>query len=94
MPLIDLGIPPGFTIVPDQLEAAVDAKTISKYTLAARQIIVYLEKLDPNATVTLKYALKAKYPIHARTPQSSAYPYYNPEKVALSVPQIIVVEKR
>jgi hypothetical protein len=34
-PLIDLGIPPGFTVVPDNLEAAVQAKTISKYTVAA-----------------------------------------------------------
>ncbi|MEI7832591.1 MAG: MG2 domain-containing protein [bacterium] len=94
MPLIDLGIPPGFTIVPDQLETAVKEKTISKYTIAARQLIVYMEKIDPNASVTLKYELKAKYPIHARTPQSSAYPYYNPEKVAISAPQNIVVMKK
>ena len=33
------------------------AKTISKYTVAARQVIVYLEKLDPGQTVTLTYRL-------------------------------------
>ncbi len=93
MPLIDLGIPPGFTVQPDALEAAVENKTISKYTLAARQIIVYLEKLTPGQTVTLTYGLKAKYPIHARTPESKAYPYYNPERVAVSIPQDITVSK-
>ena len=91
MPLIDLGIPPGFSVQPDGLEAAVADKTISKYTQAARQIIVYLEKLAPGQTVTLTYGLTAKYPIHAQTPESKAYPYYNPERVAVSAPQTLVV---
>jgi len=93
MPLIDLGIPPGFTLQPDGLEAAVADKTISKYTQAARQIIVYLEKLTPGQTVTLTYGLKAKYPIHAQTPESKAYPYYNPERVVVSIPQEITVSE-
>lgn len=91
MPLIDLGIPPGFTLQPDGLEAAVANKTISKYTQAARQIIVYLEKLAPGQTVTLTYSLKAKYPIHAQSPESKAYPYYNPEEVTVSAPQEMTV---
>ncbi len=93
MPLIDVGVPPGFTVVPDNLDAAVQAKTISKYTQAARQIIIYLEKLDPGQTVTLTYSMRAKYPIKARTPLSKVYPYYEPERVAVSAPQDIVVEK-
>ena len=91
MPLIDLGIPPGFTLQPDGLEAAVADKTISKYTQAARQLIVYLEKLTPGQTVTLIYGLKAKYPIHAQSPESKAYPYYNPEQVTVSAPQEMTV---
>ena len=91
MPLIDLGLPPGFTPQTEALDAAVANHTISKYTLAARQIIVYLEKLGPAQTVTLTYGLKAKYPIHAQTPESRAYPYYNPERVSVSVPQEITV---
>ena len=93
MPLIDLGIPPGFTVSPEKLDDAVTAKTISKYTVAARQIIVYMEKLEPNQTVTLTYQIKAKYPIKAKTPLSKVYPYYNPEKAAISAPQDIVVNK-
>ena len=93
MPLVDLGIPPGFTVSPEKLDDAVTAKTISKYTVAARQIIVYMEKLEPNQTITLTYQIKAKYPIKAKTPLSKVYPYYNPEKVAVSAPQEIVVRK-
>ena len=93
MPLIDVGVPPGFSVVSDKLAAAVEAKTISKFTVAARQVILYLEKLDPGQTVTLTYQVRAKFPIKARTPLSKAYPYYNPEKVATSAPQDIVVNQ-
>ncbi len=93
MPLIDLGVPPGFDVVPDDLDAAVKQKTISKYTLAQRQIIVYLEKLDPGATLELHYAVKAKYPIRAKTPLSKVYPYYNPDEASVSPPQLLVVRK-
>lgn len=93
MPLIDVGVPPGFTVVPDKLDDAVKDKTISKYTVAARQVIIYLEKLDLGQTVKLTYQIRAKYPIKARTPLSKVYPYYNPEKVAVAAPQDIVVTK-
>ena len=93
MPLLDLGVPPGFTVQSEALEAAVSAGTISKYTVAARQIIVYLEKLAPGQSVRLTYSLRAKYPIHAQTPESRAYPYYDPERVAVSAPQAITVSR-
>jgi len=92
MPLIDLGVPPGFTVDPSALEAAVGSGKISKYTIAARQVILYLEKLDPNETLTLSYKLQARFPIRAKTPQSKAYPYYNPEKTAIAPPVAMVVE--
>ena len=93
MPLVDIGVPPGFTVVPDELDAAVKAGTISKYTVAGRQVIVYLEKLDPTQTISVSYQIRAKYPIKAKTPLSKVYPYYNPERVAMSQPQDIVVTK-
>ncbi len=93
MPLIDVGVPPGFTVNPEKLEDAVAKKAISKYTVAARQVIVYMEKLGPGETVVLTYQLRAKYPIKAKTPLSKVYPYYNPERVTVSAPQEIVVTK-
>ena len=91
MPLIDIGVPPGFTVVPDKLDDAVKAATISKYTVAARQVIVYLEKLTPGQILTLTYQVRARFPIKAKTPLSRAYPYYNPERVTLFQPQEITV---
>ena len=91
MPLIDVGVPPGFSVVADKLDDAVKATTISKYTVAARQVILYLEKLTPGQSVTVSYQVRARFPIKAKTPLSRAYPYYNPERVTVSKPQDIVV---
>ena len=93
MPLIDLGVPPGFTVITEGLDEAVKAKRITKYTLAARQIIVYMDKLDAGSSMELRYAVKAKFPIKAKTPLSKVYPYYNPESASVSQPQIMVVTK-
>ena len=93
MPLIDVGVPPGFSVVPDELEKAVDAKRISKYTVAARQVIIYIEKLEPGQEIKLTYQVRAKYPIKARSPLSKVYPYYNPERVATVAPTDLVVRK-
>ncbi len=91
MPLIDVGIPPGFEAVPDGLTSAVESKEISKYSLTGRQIILYLTRLKAGETVTIRYKVRAKYSLHAQTPKSSAYPYYNPEKVTHCAPQKILV---
>lgn len=93
MPLIDLGVPPGFDVVPDNLETAVQNRTISKYTVAARQVIVYLTQLAPGKTLTLTYQIRARFPIKTRTPLSKAYPYYNPQRIAIAKPVDIVARR-
>ncbi|MCX6380157.1 MAG: type II secretion system protein GspG [Armatimonadetes bacterium] len=93
MPLVDVGVPPGFTVIPDKLQGAVENKVISKFTVAARQVILYLMELQPGQEVQVSYQVKAKYPLRAQTPLSKAYPYYNPEKVATVAPTGIIVRK-
>jgi hypothetical protein len=78
MTLVDLGVPPGFSVVTEDLDAAVKAKTIARYELTGRQIIIYLEEFDSTRPVTLQYHLKAKFPLRAKTPASTTYDYYNP----------------
>ncbi len=93
MPLIDIGVPPGFTVVPDKLQGAVEDKRLSKFTIAARQIILYLTELKPGQEIQYQFQIRAKYPLRAQTPLSKAYPYYNPEKVATVAPTRILVRK-
>jgi hypothetical protein len=91
MVLVDLGIPPGFEVQADDLAELVGSKIIQKYTLTGRQIILYLEELAPGREVKLNYRLKAKFPIKAKTPESTAYEYYNPDHQGTAEPVELVV---
>ncbi len=92
MTLVDLGVPPGFSVVTEDLDKAVSAKQISRYELTGRQIIVYLEEFTSKQPVTFQYHLKAKFPLRAQTPGSSSYDYYNPSVAASQAPQLITVK--
>jgi len=93
MILVDLGVPPGFTVLPEKLIDAVEHERIQKFELTGRQIIVYLEELTPGQTVRLTYDLKAKYPMRAKTPRSVAYNYYNPEERGVAKPVEVTVTR-
>ena len=86
MIIVDLGIPPGFAVQTEDLTKLVEDKKIDKFNLTGRQIIVYLEKLQPNQTVEFSYTLQAKFPIKAKTPKSTVYEYYNPANRADAAP--------
>ncbi len=84
MVLVDLGIPPGFTVLTDDLEAAAEEQRIQKYEMTARQILVYLEAMMGEQVVELSYGLKAKYPLKVKAPDSSAALYYDDSSEASS----------
>jgi uncharacterized protein YfaS (alpha-2-macroglobulin family) len=86
MVVIDLGLPPGFAVLSEDLDKLVERKAIEKYTIAARQIIVYLDRLASRKPLEFSYRLRAKFPIKAATPASTVYRYYNPEIKATAKP--------
>jgi len=92
MVVIDLGLPPGFEVLAEDLEKLVEQKAIQKYTLAARQIIIYLDKLASRKPLEFSYRLRAKFPIKAATPASRVYRYYNPEIQAAAPPVTLEVK--
>jgi uncharacterized protein YfaS (alpha-2-macroglobulin family) len=91
MVMIDLGIPPGFSVQPEGLQALVENKTIEKYTLTGRQIIIYVRKIDANAALSFSYQLKAKFPIKAKTPTSRVYEYYDPAVEDFAEPVLLQI---
>jgi hypothetical protein len=91
--IVELGVPPGFELIREKLDAAVAAKQISRYTQTGRQIILYVDSVAPRQELTLQYELRARFPIKARTPRSAAYPYYNPELVSISPPKDVLVSR-
>lgn len=90
--IIDLGIPPGFEVMSEDLARAKSAnEQMSKFDLTGRQIIVYLENLEAGQPLEFGYRLRARYPIKAQTPPSAAYDYYNPGVSGVSAPAAIQV---
>ena len=69
MVMVDLGIPPGFDLLSEDLqdyqEKSAHRKSghLSKFSLTATQALLYFDSLAPGDSVTLKYRLRAKYPI-------------------------------
>lgn len=90
--LVDLGIPPGFRPLTEDLDALVAQGLIARYELTGRQILVYMTNVPSGQIYRLPYRLQARFPIRAQTPSSQAYDYYTPEKQDTATPQRIVVE--
>jgi hypothetical protein len=94
MVIVDLGIPPGFTVDPGEFAELV-GKKIEKFSVTARQATLYLGDVKPGDEITFDYVLKPKYPIKAKTPSSVAYEYYTPANRATAKPaELEVTEKK
>jgi hypothetical protein len=100
MVMVDLGIPPGFDLLSEDLQAYVEKSAglksgkLEKFTQTATQAILYFDSFAPGSTVTLKYRLHAKYPIRAHTFSSRVYEYYDPDVHAEARPiQLQVVSR-
>ncbi len=102
MVMVDLGIPPGFDLLSEDLQdyqeksASRNPKSghLSKFSLTATQAILYFDSFAPGDTVTVKFRLRAKYPIRARTFKSRVYEYYDPEVSSVARPVQMEVRKR
>ncbi len=93
MIIVDLGLPPGFTLIPDKLNRLVESEVIEKFSTTGRQIIVYLREVEHGKPIEIKYQLLAKYPLKAKTPKSAVYEYYNPDIRVEAEPIQLVVSK-
>jgi len=100
MVMVDLGIPPGFDLLSEDLQdyqqksAAQKSGRLEKFSLTATQAILYFDAIAPGNAVTLRFRLRAKYPIRARTFQSRVYEYYDPAVSSVARPALLEVRKR
>ncbi len=91
MVLLDLGIPPGFSVLAEDLTALVEKGLIARYDLTGRQIIIYIENLSSEQTVAFTYRLRARFPMRVKTQPGAAYDYYNPEERSVLTPTVMTV---
>jgi A-macroglobulin TED domain/Alpha-2-macroglobulin family/Carboxypeptidase regulatory-like domain/A-macroglobulin receptor binding domain/MG2 domain/Alpha-2-macroglobulin bait region domain len=100
MVMVDLGIPPGFDLLSEDLqdyqEKSANHKSghLSKFSLTATQAILYFDSFAPGDSVRLTFRLRAKYPIRARTFESRVYEYYDPEISSVARPVQLEVSGR
>src|SRR5262249_31283686 len=100
MVMVDLGIPPGFDLLSEDLDdyrnrsAGRKSGRLEKFNLTATQATLYFDSIGAGETVTIRYRLRAKYPLRARTFQSRVYEYYDPEVKSIARPVAMEVRKR
>jgi hypothetical protein len=92
MALLDLGLPPGFTVLSEDLNRLVEQGLIARYELPGRQVIIYLENFSSAQPLTFSYRLQARFPMRAQTAPTTAYDYYNPSHETSQAPLQVVVE--
>ncbi len=100
MVLVDLGIPPGFDLLSEDLQSYLEKSAsqksgrLEKFSLTATQAILYFDSLAARDTVAIHFRLRAKYPIRARTFRSRVYEYYDPAVSAVAKPLLLEIRKR
>jgi hypothetical protein len=94
MVIVDLGIPPGFTVDGGDFAEMVKAKKIEKFSVTSRQVTLYIGDVKKGDVKTFEYSLKPKYPIKAKTPATVAYEYYTPANRATAKPVELVVSEK
>jgi len=100
MVIVDLGIPPGFDLLSEDLQtyqektAGRKSGRLEKFSLTATQAILYFNSFAPGETITIQFRLRAKYPVRARTFQSRVYEYYDPDVNSVARPVQLEVRAR
>ncbi len=92
MVIVDIGIPPGFEVLTDDLTNLVERKVLQRFELTPRQVICYLERIDGGATVEWQFRLRAKMPVKAKTGQTTAYEYYAPKERSIVAPALLTAK--
>jgi uncharacterized protein YfaS (alpha-2-macroglobulin family) len=97
MVMIDLGIPPGFDASGEDFAELVDMSRgkeggkLEKYTITAKQVILYLDGLNPRQAAEFAFRLRAKFPVRAQTFPARVYEYYNPAVGDRTKPTVLSV---
>ena len=80
MVVIDIAIPTGFAAVADTVAALVeDAPKLKRYDVAGRKVVLYVEDMAPNESISLSFEAVALHPVKALPATSQVYSYYTPD---------------
>lgn len=92
MMIVDVGVPTGFSTVAESLDVLLEEGLVTRYEVAGRKVIFYLDGLERGEERTLHFQVKARFPVRATIPDSKAYSYYEPDVRAEASGNEITVE--
>jgi CD109 antigen len=84
MTVLDISVPTGFAPISETLDEVVlkfgeEEPRITRYDIAARKVIFYIENMKPGDALSFSFDALALYPVRATVAPSRAYAYYQPE---------------
>lgn len=91
MVMLDIGIPPGFSVESDGLAALLAQGVLQRFSQTPRQVLIYLDELKKDKPFTASFTMRARYPLRASIPEHEAYLYYDPDTRSTRAPQQVVV---
>jgi uncharacterized protein YfaS (alpha-2-macroglobulin family) len=92
MVMVDLGIPPGFALVRDDLEALRATGVFDRFENTERQLLLYFTVVPAGEPIVFQYRLRATEPVRAQSPRNRVYSYYNPDVGSEAAPVEFAVE--
>jgi hypothetical protein len=92
MPMVAAGVPPGFDLDGDVLEALVKSGKVEKVGRTPREVLFYLKHLGVDQTASFKLPLRARLPAQVQVPAASAWEYYKPERKGSAPPLRVAAE--
>jgi alpha-2-macroglobulin-like protein len=81
MVMVEVPIPPGFTLETEDLDRLLQAGQLAKFQQTQRKAILYVRSIDRGRTLELRYHLRATMPGIVTAPSAIAYEYYNPDRL-------------
>ena len=86
MPILELPIPPGFT-----LETGSYPRSVARVERVEQKVRFYLYELRPGRPFRLNYFLRARSAGRVQMPPARIYLYYHPKILALSHPFLLTI---
>lgn len=80
MTMVELPIPPGFTVTGNHLADLQTQGTIARYQLQPGRVLIYLTSLKPNQQLDIDYQLQALQSVDVAVAPARVWEYYNPAK--------------
>ncbi|WP_437878857.1 MG2 domain-containing protein [Sorangium sp. So ce513] len=91
MILVTVGLPPGFQVLTEDLQAYIAAGELSRFELTGKQLILYVKELAAGRAASFNYRLQATMPVRAEDGGAEAHPYYQPEQQSFAGAQLLQV---